>query len=191
MSIKVSYLKSNDTDNGNGWTNHIHRLSVQDYNVPSYEEFSALKSKVDECLSDLDGLSQKVDEQGKMVDQYCTEVNLAIKKSESAVKKTREIGKALKDTGVLASAFGRIVDENLARIQNENRKVAQAIERLRECGVIKPDQCVIHWEDTPNAKGSPNSVGGSSDGVKKVRTGARCKKCAKEVDKRVTKKKRS
>jgi len=139
MSIKVSYLTSNNTDNGTGFLGHSHGLSVKDYDVPSVSEFQSLQSKVSRCEEMIDDLEQQVQEIQESIDHCSMSVAKCQKASGAASEKIAAVVRAFSDTGKLSTEFKTIVEENLLRIQAENAKMAQAVKRLSESGIVKAE----------------------------------------------------
>lgn len=136
MSVKVSYLTSSNTDNGTGFLGHTHGLARRNYDVPSEEEFLALGEKVSQCVERIDDLEQEVQDLKNSVRCCTKEVAKCQKASALAAQKILTVGKAFSNTGKLSTVFKQIVEDNLLRVQNENARMAKAVQRLGDLGVI-------------------------------------------------------
>lgn len=171
MPVEVSYLKSNSTDNGTGWTNHTHSLSVEDHTVPTAREFRALENKVDKCLEAVEAAVESVSEIRECVDDCRTKVMNAKRSADAAAKRISDFATALTDTGKLATIFKKIVETNLVKIQHENDVMARAVKRLMELGIIKPeDRVVVEKSDSESEPITRRKLRVRAKGAKKTKT---------------------
>ena len=114
-------------------------MARRNYDVPSEEEFLALGEKVSQCVERIDDLEQEVQDLKNSVRCCTKEVAKCQKASTLAAQKILSVGKAFSNTGKLSTVFKQIVEDNLCRIQEQNGKMAKAIVRLEELGVIKKE----------------------------------------------------
>lgn len=171
MPVKVSYLKSNSTDNGTGWTNHTHSLSVDDYAVPTLQEFRALERRIENCHESISEMEDRIADIRGRINDCIAKVMNAKRSSDAAAKKINGFATSLSDTGKLATVFKRIVETNLLKIQHENDTIARAVKRLTDLGIIKPeDQILVEKPESESQSKVRCESTALVKGVKKVKT---------------------
>ena len=171
MPVEVSYLKSNSTDNGTGWTNHTHSLSVEDHTVPTIGEFRGLEKRIENCRESIVEMENDIAETRRCVDDCLTKVMDAKKRSDAAAKKISVFAASLSDTGKLATVFQKIVETNLVKIQHENDVMACAVKRLMELGIIKPeDRLLVEKLESESEPITRRKSRVGDKGVKKAKT---------------------
>ena len=171
MPVKVSYLKSNSTDNGTGWTNHTHSLSVDDYAVPTLQEFRALERRIENCHESISEMEDRIADIRGRIDDCIAKIMNAKRSSDAAAKKINGFATSLSDTGKLATVFKRIVETNLLKIQHENDTIARAVKRLTDLGIIKPeDQLFIATSESESQSTLRSEPTSRTKRVKKAKT---------------------
>ena len=167
MPVKVSYLKSNSTDNGTGWTNHTHSLSVDDYAVPTLQEFRALERRIENCHESISEMEDRIADIRGRINDCIAKVMNAKRSSDAAAKKINGFATSLSDTGKLATVFKRIVETNLLKIQHENDTIARAVKRLTDLGIIKQEDQLLVGKSEPESQSTIGSE--STDRTKRVK----------------------
>lgn len=117
MSVTVSYLRSNSTQEG-GWGGHTHELSVTDHEVVEASELVPIAQDLKRCLRKLAQLDATISAVKEKVESFDDLINTCT------------------DTSVLIDAFKSVVSKNLQKIQKENDKVSAAISRLEDAGLL-------------------------------------------------------
>ena len=118
MSVKVTYLSSNDTDLATAdWGGHKHHISQSDHEVPSIEDHRALESKVSDCQQDIARVQSKIKKSDERLAEFAVPIPNLSTEIGNVRSRLEHTVKALNETGQLATAFKSIVDKHLADIQ--------------------------------------------------------------------------
>ena len=118
MSVKVTYLSSNDTDLATAdWGGHKHHISQSDHEVPSIEDHRALESKVSDCQQDIARVQSKIKKSDERLAEFAVTIPNLSTEIGNVRSRLENTVKALNETGQLATAFKSIVDKHLADIQ--------------------------------------------------------------------------
>ena len=118
------------------WGGHEHRVSKDDYEVPSWSDYTSLDRRVDRLISDSSSQNDKLEAFTERMDEIVHELSMKEKKlsdkiRESNKKLLEELRAEIQDRGMLSQAYQEVTNKHLLQIEGVSARLHESMEIAR------------------------------------------------------------